>query len=146
MLGIHPHKKMQLRSNDATPFAHALSNYEAGNLKGNTIVFNTTSLYNASKQSLVATVIAWIIAITVIAASSGLAQANEAIAANSPKAGSEPTTQSTVTNKTPSEFIINMRDADLRAFIQWIADRTNKNMIVHRSVNGTATVLSLIHI
>lgn len=111
-------------------------------MKGNTIVFNTTSLYNASKQSLVATVIAWIIAITVIAASSGLAQANEAIAANSPKAGSEPTTQSTVTNKTPSEFVINMRDADLRAFIQWIADRTNKNMIVHRSVNGTATVIS----
>jgi general secretion pathway protein D len=39
-------------------------------------------------------------------------------------------------------FTINMREADIRAFIQWIADRTQKNIIVHRSVAGTVTVIS----
>lgn len=39
-------------------------------------------------------------------------------------------------------FTMNMREADIRGFIQWIADRTKKNIIVHRSVRGTATVLS----
>jgi len=35
-----------------------------------------------------------------------------------------------------------MRQADIRAFIQWIADRTQKNMIVHRNVSGNVTVIS----
>ncbi len=39
-------------------------------------------------------------------------------------------------------FTMNMREADIRAFIQWMADRTNKNIVVHRSVRGTVTVLS----
>ena len=50
------------------------------------------------------------------------------------------------TNSTlPTEadtFTMNMREADIRAFIQWIADRTQKNVIVHRSVRGTVTVIS----
>ena len=37
---------------------------------------------------------------------------------------------------------MNMRDADIRTLIQWIADQTGKNMIVHRDVQGKVTVLS----
>ena len=39
-------------------------------------------------------------------------------------------------------FTMNMRQADIRAFIQWVADRVEKNIIIHRSVNGTVTVIS----
>lgn len=39
-------------------------------------------------------------------------------------------------------FSINMRDADLRAFIQWVADRTNRNILLHRNVKGSVTVIS----
>lgn len=44
--------------------------------------------------------------------------------------------------KDENTFTMNMREADIRAFIQWIADRTGKNVIVHRSVQGTVTVIS----
>lgn len=37
---------------------------------------------------------------------------------------------------------INMRDADIRTLIQWIADQTGRNMVVHRDVQGKVTVLS----
>ncbi|MFT3931255.1 MAG: type II secretion system secretin GspD [Spongiibacteraceae bacterium] len=37
---------------------------------------------------------------------------------------------------------MNMRDADVRTLIQWIADQTGKNMIVHRDVQGKVNVLS----
>ena len=37
---------------------------------------------------------------------------------------------------------MNMRDADIRALIQWVADKTHKNMIVHKAVQGKVTVLS----
>jgi len=44
--------------------------------------------------------------------------------------------------KAPEQFTMNMREADIRGFVQWIADRTQKNIIVHRSVRGTVTVIS----
>ena len=37
---------------------------------------------------------------------------------------------------------MNMRDADIRTLIQWIADQTGKNMVVHRDVQGKVNVLS----
>jgi general secretion pathway protein D len=37
---------------------------------------------------------------------------------------------------------MNMRDADIRGLIQWIADQTGKNMVVHKDVAGKVTVLS----
>lgn len=37
---------------------------------------------------------------------------------------------------------MNMRDAEIRTLIQWIADLTGKNMVVHRDVQGKVTVLS----
>src|SRR5690606_21918451 len=37
---------------------------------------------------------------------------------------------------------MNMRDADIRTLIQWVADQTGKNMVVHRDVQGKVTVLS----
>ncbi len=37
---------------------------------------------------------------------------------------------------------MNMRDADIRTLIQWIADQTGKNMVVHHDVQGKVTVLS----
>ncbi len=37
---------------------------------------------------------------------------------------------------------MNMRDADIRALIQWVADNTGKNIVVHRAVQGNVTVLS----
>lgn len=37
---------------------------------------------------------------------------------------------------------MNMRDADIRGLIQWIADQTGKNMVVHKDVTGKVTVLS----
>ena len=36
---------------------------------------------------------------------------------------------------------MNMRDADIRALIQWVADTTGKNIVVHRAVQGNVTVL-----
>lgn len=38
--------------------------------------------------------------------------------------------------------LMNMRDADIRALIQWIADQTGRNIIVHRDVRGTVNVVS----
>lgn len=46
------------------------------------------------------------------------------------------------TSDTPERFTMNMREADIRAYIQWVADRTQKNIIVHRNVRGTVTVIS----
>lgn len=40
------------------------------------------------------------------------------------------------------EFTMNMREADIRGFIQWVANRTGKNIIVHRNVRGTVTIIS----
>ncbi|MBT6579141.1 MAG: hypothetical protein HOO01_02630, partial [Cellvibrionales bacterium] len=40
------------------------------------------------------------------------------------------------------QFILNMRDANIQGFIQWVANRTGKNMVIHRSVKGTVTILS----
>lgn len=37
---------------------------------------------------------------------------------------------------------MNMRDADIRALIQWIADNTGKNIVVHKDVNAKVTVIS----
>lgn len=37
---------------------------------------------------------------------------------------------------------MNMRDAEIRTLIQWVADQTGKNMVVHRDVQGKVTVLS----
>src|SRR5690606_18457109 len=37
---------------------------------------------------------------------------------------------------------MNMRDADIRTLIQWIADQTGKNMVVHKDVQGKVNVLS----
>ncbi len=43
----------------------------------------------------------------------------------------------------PSDTVtMNMRDADVRTLIQWIADQTGKNMVVHRDVQGKVNVLS----
>lgn len=43
----------------------------------------------------------------------------------------------------PSDSVtMNMRDADIRTLIQWIADQTGKNMVVHRDVQGKVNVLS----
>ncbi|RZV51400.1 MAG: hypothetical protein EX270_10480, partial [Pseudomonadales bacterium] len=53
--------------------------------------------------------------------------------------------QVTASADTPAggaRFTMNMREADIRGFIQWIADRTQKNIIVHRSVRGAVTVIS----
>ena len=40
------------------------------------------------------------------------------------------------------KLTMNMRDADIRALIQWVADNTGKNIVVHRAVTGKVTVLS----
>lgn len=37
---------------------------------------------------------------------------------------------------------MNMRDADIRTLIQWIADVTGKNFVVHKDVKGPVTVIS----
>ena len=37
---------------------------------------------------------------------------------------------------------MNMRDADIRALIQWVADNTGKNIVVHKDVQGQVTVIS----
>ncbi|MCR8921792.1 type II secretion system secretin GspD [Dasania sp. GY-MA-18] len=37
---------------------------------------------------------------------------------------------------------MNMRDADIRALIQWVADNTGKNIVVHKEVQGNVTVIS----
>ena len=37
---------------------------------------------------------------------------------------------------------MNMRDADIRALIQWVADNTGKNIVVHKDVKGKVNVLS----
>jgi general secretion pathway protein D len=43
----------------------------------------------------------------------------------------------------PSDLVtMNMRDADIRTLIQWIADQTGKNMVVHKDVQGKVNVLS----
>lgn len=40
------------------------------------------------------------------------------------------------------KLTMNMRDADIRALIQWVADNTNKNIVVHKDVQGLVTVIS----
>ena len=40
------------------------------------------------------------------------------------------------------KLTMNMRDADIRALIQWVADNTGKNIVVHKDVQGKVTVLS----
>lgn len=37
---------------------------------------------------------------------------------------------------------MNLRDADIRGLIQWVADLTGRNMVVHKDVEGRVTVLS----
>ena len=37
---------------------------------------------------------------------------------------------------------MNMRDADIRALIQWVADNTGKNIVVHKDVQAKVTVIS----
>jgi general secretion pathway protein D len=37
---------------------------------------------------------------------------------------------------------MNMRDAEVRSLIQWVADQTGRNMVVHRDVKGKVTILS----
>jgi general secretion pathway protein D len=41
-----------------------------------------------------------------------------------------------------SAITMNMQNADIRALIQWMADISGKNFIVHRDVKGSATVIS----
>jgi general secretion pathway protein D len=54
-----------------------------------------------------------------------------------------PVTAQTQTTAAPSNTVtMNMRDADIRTLIQWIADQTGKNMVVHRDVQGKVNVLS----
>jgi len=40
------------------------------------------------------------------------------------------------------KLTMNMRDADIRALIQWVADNTGKSIVVHKDVQGKVTVLS----
>ena len=40
------------------------------------------------------------------------------------------------------KLTMNMRDADIRALIQWVADNTGKSIVVHKDVQGRVTVLS----
>ena len=40
------------------------------------------------------------------------------------------------------DITMNMQDAELRAMIQWMADISGKNFIVHKDVKGIATVVS----
>lgn len=40
------------------------------------------------------------------------------------------------------QVTMNMRDADIRSLIQWVADITHKNIVVHKDVQGKVTVLS----
>ncbi|MDA8693663.1 type II secretion system secretin GspD [Pseudomonadales bacterium] len=40
------------------------------------------------------------------------------------------------------QFTLNMREADIQGFIQWVANRTGKNIVIHRSVRGAITILS----
>ena len=40
------------------------------------------------------------------------------------------------------KLVMNMRDADIRSLIQWVADITGKNLVVHKDVQGKVTVLS----
>lgn len=40
------------------------------------------------------------------------------------------------------KLTMNMRDADIRSLIQWVADNTGKNIVVHKAVEGKVTVLS----
>jgi general secretion pathway protein D len=40
------------------------------------------------------------------------------------------------------KLTMNMRDADIRSLIQWVADNTGKNIVVHKNVKGKVTVLS----
>lgn len=48
----------------------------------------------------------------------------------------------TAQQKAPPKVLMNMRDADIRALIQWVADQTGRNIIVHRDVQGVVNVVS----
>ena len=43
---------------------------------------------------------------------------------------------------TEEQLKMNMRDADIRALIQWVADNTGKNIVVHKDVQAKVTVIS----
>ncbi len=45
-------------------------------------------------------------------------------------------------NGAEETITMNMRDAEIRSLIQWVADQTGRNMVVHRDVKGKVTVLS----
>lgn len=45
-------------------------------------------------------------------------------------------------NAAEDKLTMNMRNADIRSLIQWVADNTGKNIIVHKEVEGQVTVLS----
>ena len=42
----------------------------------------------------------------------------------------------------PGKLVLNLRDTDIRSLVQWVADVTGKNLIVHKDVQGKVTVLS----
>ncbi len=42
----------------------------------------------------------------------------------------------------PDRVMMNMRDADIRALIQWVSDLTGRNIVVHRDVQGRVNVVS----
>ena len=54
-----------------------------------------------------------------------------------PAAGAKPTDAGPA-----RDITMNMQDAELRAMIQWMADISGKNFIVHKDVKGIATVVS----
>ena len=62
--------------------------------------------------------------------------------ADSNTATSSSTSSSTTTDAEQEQFTLNMRDADIQGFIQWVANRTGKNIVIHRSVKGIVTILS----
>lgn len=79
--------------------------------------------------------------------SQSIAQANAAATSPATTATKPPTAPATnPTAEQPTEaveeFTMNMREADIRGFIQWVANRTGKNIIVHRNVRGTVTIIS----
>ena len=40
---------------------------------------------------------------------------------------------SSTTDAEQEQFTLNMRDADIQGFIQWVANRTGKNIVIHRN-------------
>ena len=63
-------------------------------------------------------------------------------AQNTPPANGSANAAAPASTANGNNVTMNMRDADIRTLIQWIADQTGKNMVVHRDVQGKVTVLS----